>query len=306
MPAAIPVIVNAAAGEGHRSLDVAALEQVFRDTGSRARVLPARSGSELRELALRTAKENPPVIIAGGGDGTLNCVASVLVDTDINLGILPLGTLNHFAKDLGIPLELEAAAGVIAAGHVQRVDVGEVNGKIFLNNSSLGLYPHIVRNRELLRQRTGTGKWPALLWATWTMMRHSPFLNVRVRFEDEERDYRAPAVFIGNNVYVAEGFSIGRREHLDQGVLSLYVTTLRGRRALLGLAVRALFGLLQQARDFEARTAQTIAVETRRGHVQVATDGEVLVLESPLHYRIRAGALRVIVPDSKSADQNGG
>jgi diacylglycerol kinase family enzyme len=299
MPAPIPVIVNATAGKGHRSAEVAALEQLFLDAGSQARIMPARSGAEIRELALRTAKENPAVIVAGGGDGTTNCIASVLVGTDISLGILPLGTLNHFARDLGIPLELKAAAGVIAAGRQQRVDVGDVNGKIFLNNSSLGLYPHIVRNRELLRQRTGAGRWPALLWATWTVMRRSPFLNVRVRFEDGERAYRAPAVFIGNNVYVAEGFSIGRRERLDRGVLSLYITTLRGRRALLGLALRALFGLLQQARDFEARTAQTIDVETRRPHVQVAADGEVLVLQSPLHFRIRAGALRVIVPESK-------
>ena len=299
MPAPMPVIVNAAAGKGHRSGEVAALEQLFRDAGTPARVMPARTNLEIREFARRAAKENPAVIVAGGGDGTMNCVASVLVGTDINLGILPLGTLNHFAKDLGIPLDLNAAVGVIAAGRQRRVDVGEVNGKIFLNNSSLGLYPDIVRNRELLRRRTGAGKWPALLWASWTVMRRSPFLNVRVRFEDEEREYRAPAVFIGNNVYVAEGFSIGSREHLDGDVLSLYTTIRRGRRALLGLVIRALFGLLHQARDFEARTAHTIDVETRRQHVKVAIDGEVSVLQSALHYRIRAGALRVIVPDSK-------
>ena len=102
--------------------------------------------------------------MAGGGDGTVNTVASAVIDTDKTFGVLPLGTLNHFAKDLHIPLDLEAAARTIIAGHTTQVDVGEVNDEIFLNNSSLGLYPRLVQKRKK-KQRLGSRKWAAFFWA---------------------------------------------------------------------------------------------------------------------------------------------
>lgn len=268
---------------------------MFASLGVDANVLPAR-GPDLLELAKRIAGEKPATIVAGGGDGTINAVASAIAGTGIALGVLPVGTLNHFAKDLHIPLGLEDAARTIVEGHTAHVDVGEVNGRVFINNSSLVLYPHIVRARKEQQRRLGHGKWTAMAWATLTMLRRSPFLSVRLKVEDEERRYRAPFVFIGNNVYLMEGFNIGTRERLDAGVLSLYVVHRRGRWALLGLALRALFGRLHQAKDFDALTAQNIVVETRHRRLHVATDGEVTVMDTPLEYTIRPGALIVHVP----------
>jgi diacylglycerol kinase family enzyme len=294
--APITVIVNGRAGLGRgpaKTDDIAAL---FRAVGAEARVLRARSGSELRSLAEQAARERPPVIVACGGDGTMNTIASVLAETDIVLGVLPLGTLNHFARDLGIPLDPQAAARTIVEGHTAQVDLGEVNGRIFVNNSSLGLYPKIVRSRENWRKRLGLGKWTALAWATLTVLRRSPFVSVRLRLDDGEHEYRAPFVFVGNNEYIMEGFGIGRRERLDGGQLSLYVTHRRGRWALIGLALRALFGRLHQAEDFDARIVQGIDIESRRKWLRVAMDGEVTTMATPLHYRIRPGGLRVIVP----------
>jgi diacylglycerol kinase family enzyme len=296
MSGAIPVLINGAAGTGHPREDIAKLEHIFRETGAEARIMPARSGQELLELVQRVAQERPPIIVAGGGDGTVNAVASAVAGTGIALGILPLGTLNHFAKDLNIPLDLQEAARTIVRGKHIHVDVGEVNGRIFVNNSSLGLYPHIVLERKTLQRRLGRSKWSALFWATLNVTRRSRSLDVLLRLGAQERRYRTPLVFIGNNAYVMEGFNIGKRGRLDAGILSIYVTQRRGRWALVGLALRALFRRLHQARDFEALTADTAEINTRRKRAHVATDGEVTVMDTPLHYRIRPRDLRIIVP----------
>jgi diacylglycerol kinase family enzyme len=294
----VAVIVNATAGTGHDDAACDDLEKRFAAHGIEARVYPARSGAELAEIAQRVAREKPAAVVAGGGDGTLNAVASALADTGIPFGVLPLGTLNHFAKDLGIPLELDAAVKTIAEGHTAEVDVGEVNGQVFINNSSLGLYPQIVRHRETQQRRLGRGKWPALLWASITALRRSPFMNVRLSLDHVEQRYKTTFVFIGNNEYAMEGFSIGKRERLDAGRLSVYVSHRRGRGGLVILALRALFGRLQQAKDFHALTAQNMVIETRRPRLHVATDGEVNMMETPLEYRVRPRALRVLVPQS--------
>jgi diacylglycerol kinase family enzyme len=296
MSGAIPVLINAAAGTGRAKEQIEQLEQLFREAGAEARIMPARTGKELVELAQRLGKEQHPIIVAGGGDGTVNAVASVVAGTGIALGILPLGTLNHFAKDLNIPLDVADAVRTIVAGLRVNVDVGEVNGRIFVNNSSLGLYPYIVLERKTMQRRLGRSKWSALFWATLNVMRRSPLLDVLLRLRNDARRYRAPLVFIGNNEYVMEGFNVGKRERLDAGVLSIYVTQRRGRLALVGLALRALCGRLHQARDFEALTADTAEINTHRNHVHVATDGEVTVMEKPLNYRIRPRDLSVIVP----------
>jgi YegS/Rv2252/BmrU family lipid kinase len=296
MPGQVVVIVNAAAGAGYANEWADSLVGKFRAGGIEANVVLARSGDEIIEAARRAANEKPQAVVAGGGDGTVNAVASLLVETDIAFGVLPLGTLNHFAKDLGIPLELDEAVRNIVAGHVIRVDVGEVNGRIFLNNSSLGLYPDIVRDRERQQRRLGRGKWLAFAWATMAALRRYPFLHVRLSLNGEEHERRTPFIFVGNNEYLMQGFNIGSRASLSDGQLSLYVAQRTGRLGLLRLAIRALFGRLKQAKDFDVLSATGILVKTRHKRMRVATDGEVTVMATPLHYRIRARALRVIVP----------
>lgn len=241
--------------------------------------------------------EGAQVVVAGGGDGTINAVASVVAGTGVAFGVLPLGTLNHFAKDIGVPLGLDEAVANIAQGIRKDVDVGEVNGQVFLNNSSLGLYPDIVRDREKQQHRLGRGKWLAACWATVGALRRYPFLNVRLTLDDgKEHARRTPFVFIGNNEYTMSGFNIGARQTLDRGRLSLYVAQRPGRLGLLRFAWRALCGRLAQEKDFDMLTAQNLHIETRHQRIPVATDGEVTVMATPLRYRIRPGALRVIVP----------
>ena len=235
-------------------------------------------------------------VVAGGGDGTVGAVAGALVGHAMPLGILPLGTLNHFARDLGIPLALDAAIRVVAAGRVRTVDVGEVNGRVFVNNSSIGLYPRIVRKRNEMMERLGRGKWVAALFAAASVLRRFPLLGVRLRIEQESAVRTTPFVFVGNNQYEIDLFRLGRRAGLDCGVLSLYLPVSSGRFAMLRLTLRALFGLIEQGKDFESICAPELTVETKRRRLHVALDGEVLTMHPPLRYRARPLALRVLVP----------
>ena len=257
----------------------------------------AKSGEEMIDTARKAVEDGVQLVVAGGGDGTINAVASALTGTDVALGVLPLGTLNHFAKDLGIPQVLDEAIRNVAEGKHIRVDVGAVNDRIFLNNSSLGLYPDIVRHREKQQHRLGRGKWPAAVWATIAALRRYPFLNVKLAVDGAQHARSTPFVFIGNNEYTMEGLAIGARERLDGGRLSLYVAQRPGRLGLLRFALRALFGKLAQERDFDVMLSEQFDIATHHRHLRVATDGEVSLMTTPLFYRIKPAALTVIVPN---------
>lgn len=303
-PVKIIVIINAGAGaeaDGKEDLH-SKLVQLFHAGGIEARVSLAHSGEEVTELAREAAQGDAVAIVAGGGDGTISSVASEMIGTNKVLGVLPFGTLNHFAKDLQIPLELEGAVQTIIAGHTIEVDVGEVNERIFLNNSSLGLYPSIVREREK-KQRLGHGKWPAFIWAALAVMRRYPFLEIRLSVEGEQLILKTPFVFIGNNEYEMESLNVGGRTRLDAGKLSLYLTHRTGRLGLIILAVRGLLGRLRQKRDFVVLLTEEIWLATKHRRVRVAFDGEVTVMEPPLHYRIHARTLRVLVPETVKTDK---
>ena len=290
------VILNAGAGAGNPQEQASSIESKLRERGLSAHAMVLNHGDDLQARVARAVGDGASMVIGGGGDGTLSTIAGQLAGTGVPLGVLPLGTLNHFAKDLGIPLELDPALDVIAQGHSVEVDVGEVNGRVFINNSSLGLYPEVVRDRELQQHRLGRGKWAALLAASVHACRRYPVLSVQMEVDGKSYQRRSPFVFVGNNEYQMEGFGIGERSRLSDGKLSLYVTQRTGRFGLLRLALRALVGRLRQARDFDVLTARELVVHTRHRRMRVATDGEVSWLETPLHYSVRPRALRVLVP----------
>ena len=291
----IEVIINTSSGAGNRTEVQQRLAGAFKATGVDVRISFAGNGVELVKLAQSAARSDAERVVAGGGDGTINSVAAAIIDSDKMLGVLPFGTMNHFAKDLDIPLDLEAAVETIAAGHATRVDVGEVNGRIFLNNSNLGLYPRIIRERDK-QQRLGWGKWPAYIWAALAALRRHPFLEIRLSINGKAWSGRTPFVFVGNNEYEMEWFNIGSRASLNKGELSLYTTNRTGRLGLIRLALSALLGGLRQERDFLAFTTKDIWIGTRHKRVRVALDGEVTIMQPPLHYRVRSGALRVLAP----------
>ena len=250
-----------------------------------------------RRLLHRAERGEIDAVVVGGGDGTIRTVAGVLAGTGVPLGVLPLGTLNHFAKDLGIPQELDAAAAVIAAATARAVDVAEVNGAIFINNSSIGIYPYMVLDRERRRATEGRQKWTAMILAFMRVLRHFPRRRLRVSAEGWTHPYRTPCLFIGNNQYSIELFALGKRERLDGGELWLYIVKQRRPLAFLWLALRAAFGRLHQAEDLEMLQVRAAEIRAGASRLPVALDGEVETLRPPLRYRARPGALRVLAPD---------
>lgn len=296
-PVATPaLILNPSSGAPGREPPHERLAEIFAAADAAPRVELALGGGEVIEKARQAVADGCDPIVAGGGDGTINAVASVVLGTSRTLGVLPMGTFNHFAKDLGIPLDLEEAAAVCLAGYATRVDVGEVNGRIFLNNSGLGLYPSVVRHRERQQEDFGRGKWNAFARALYAVLRRYPFLDVRLGIEGRELYRRTPFVFVGNNEYRMESFRLGGRPRLDAGQLCLYVAHKTGRLGLLRFAWNALFGNLDAQPDLDSLCAPEVRIDTRRRLLHVSADGEVEVMASPLLYRVLPGALNVLVP----------
>ena len=194
----ITLIVNQRAGGLGTSPPVNELIATLERYGLRPDPILIEKGSDPGDAARAALRRGAKTLVAAGGDGTVSAVASTLLDSGATLGVLPMGTLNHFAKDLQIPLEIEDAACVLANGAVARIDVGEVNGRAFINNSSLGVYPQMVAWREEYR-RKGWTKWAALLWAAVTALRRMPFLKLRVTAAGTDVAGLTPMIFIGNN-----------------------------------------------------------------------------------------------------------
>ena len=296
------VLMNAASGVKDRKVDEEAerIRAGLAANGVDATVLQV-PGPELTDAARQAAKDGADVVVMAGGDGTMSAGAAALADSGCRMGVVPLGTLNHFARDLGIPQDLDAAVAVVATGVTRRVDVGDANGRIFLNNASIGFYPHAVKEREKQQEQEGRGKWLAMARAILNTLRKFPVVRVTLKLPAGETRIDTPLVFIGNNRSEMTLLALGKREKLDGGELWLYVASDRGRMGLVSLALRTAIGRLDQARDFVGMAVPELTIEDRRRRIHIAFDGEVTEVDSPLRCRIRPGALTVIVPAPEAA-----
>jgi diacylglycerol kinase family enzyme len=293
------------------------LRAAFVAAGIDADVEMARPG-HIEETLRAALDSHPDALIVGGGDGTVRSAAALLADSRIPLGVLPLGTFNHFAKDLKIPLEIKEAITALTTGQIREIDLGEVNGHVFINNCSIGAYAEAVRRRDRLRDRRGLGKWWAMCRASFEEFRRLRRLRLRIAVRVDQpaakkegrsrgdqgqaalrrmaRPVRTPVVVIGNNRYSGHLLSQNLRPHLDEGELWLYTVHARRHLAVLRMMFQSLFGQLDEADALATEPATEILIESDCGPLPLAADGEVLNLSAPLHFRIRAGALRVIVP----------
>jgi diacylglycerol kinase family enzyme len=235
------------------------------------------------------------VLVAAGGDGTVSTVAGVAVQTRATFGVIPLGTLNHFARDAGIPLDLEKAIAAIVEGRTRALDVGAMNEAIFVNNASLGLYPHLVWERQQEQSR-GRGKSVAFLVALARTWRRYPTVGVHMTVDDVALVRRTPFVFVGNGEYRAEGVGLGTRASLNGGTLCVHLAPWVGRLEFLQLPIRALRGQLRNDARFESFRACDIRIETGDSRIDVALDGELRSYDTPLRFSIRRGALTTLVP----------
>ena len=252
---------------------------------------------EIRQAFAEAARARSlDAVVAGGGDGTVSCAAGQFAGGRRPLGILPLGTLNHLARDAGIPIGIEAAAKVIAVGKVRPIDLAEVNGHVFVNNSAVGLYPDMVRFRDEQLAHSRRGKRVAMLSASVRALRSFQRRRLWISAPGLETPIRTPLLFVGNNRYRVNLFALGRREALDAGELSLYAMRARSRAHLFWAGIRGIFGRLDQQRDFVTAYVPEAEISSDRAALTLSADGETLTLETPLRYRVRPGALKLIVP----------
>jgi diacylglycerol kinase family enzyme len=288
----IEVLLNERAGS--TGDDTAArITTAFTKAGADVRVV-ARPGGELAAAAATAARQGR-TIVAAGGDGTVSAVAAVAVEHAATFGVIPLGTLNHFAKDAGIPLDLEAAVATIVTGRGDRLDVAEANGHIFVNNASAGFYARIVRERQLEQQR-GHGKWTAFALGLARAMYDYRPLTVRLTIDGDTRSLVTPFVFVGNGDYVTEGLDVGRRCSIANGRLSVYVAPECRRADMLTMVLRALAGRMTDDVRLQEFRAREVTIDPRSRRAPLAADGELLALPAPVRCTVRPGALRTLRP----------
>jgi len=251
-------------------------------------------GEDAAALAREAVSRGAKTLGMAGGDGSLAPVAAVAAEADRPFVPVPFGTRNHFARDVGFDPDDPLASLRAFEGAARRVDLGAVNDRVFLNNVSLGVYASFVhdparktRNRLVALARMA----PAALGRS-----RRPLAFTLAADGKRERHVALVALVANNGYEMTSPAELGERQRLDEGVLHLYVIKAVGRGALLGLLAKAAVGSIERARGWQESVASRLRVEPPRPHVHAAVDGEPEVLEAPLEFEIRPGALRVLVP----------
>jgi diacylglycerol kinase family enzyme len=303
----VEVVLNSAAGsaDDDERAQLSIIEAAFTDAGAQVGVRsvePDRLSATLH--AIWGSDERPDAMVIAGGDGTINTAAQAAAGTDLVIGVLPLGTFNHFAKDLGMPTDLTGAVAALVTGSVRLVDVGDVNGRVFVNNSAIGVYPDMVAIRDRLRERRGWGKVRAAPVAAARVLRFLPVHRLDLIGETyDRRKLRTPVVFVGNGVFANTGGGIYQRDDLTAGRLGVTIARAQTRFQLVSAIVRTLLLGSQSARGVDVVELEELTIRTSARRLRVALDGETEWLNSPLHYRIRPGALKVMAPSNREAPQ---
>lgn len=294
--ARITVLLNRGGGSILADPNIAKkVEEAFRANGLDAEV-ELITGGDCTVRSRAVAERGDPLLVVGGGDGTIGAAASALVGTDTLLGILPLGTLNHFARDLGLPSDIDEAVKLIASKTSRRVDVGEMNERLFINNSAIGIYPLMVLDRDLQRKRLGRSKRLAMLVASIRTIARFGHQRLLLTVNDEKARLDTPLLFVGNNDYRLDLGAPGRRESIEDGVLSVYVMRKKTRRGFIAASIRALFNREREDDMVRLEHVERLRVSSSRSALAVSLDGEVVRAAPPLDYKIRKKALRVIAP----------
>lgn len=292
------VLVNQGAGGVASAREqLAGLGSRLGDGKSPVEVHVVGPGSMPEILSERLGPE-PTLVVVGGGDGTLQCVAELLADTDHVLGVLPLGTINRFARALGIPTTLDGAVEALLSGRDQAVGLGEVNGHLFLNTCSLGLYPDLARAREERRRRHP--HWPKFLrWtldtvaAGWRVLKCWRLIRFRLDFDQRFLSYRLPTLLIANSPLPSDPAS---HDPASQGgALAVYIPRVLRPLGLLWLMLKVVIWGPNDTELLEVFTTKELDVQVPPG-TSIAVDGELVALRSPLRLRYREGACHVRVP----------
>lgn len=298
MPTAIPiahVLMNRGAGAGDKAALTREIATAFTAHGWQVEFILVGRRSVHRRIR-QTVAQAPGTIVVAGGDGTINAVASACVEASRPLGIVPAGTFNYIARNLGVPTEVAQAVSVIVTGQLRPVDIGEINGRIFLNNAGVGLYAQMIEQRERDKRRFGRHRIMAFLSGLRFLARPSPLYAVELMADGRSEHRVTTTLFFGCNARQLEDFNIAAAECLRHQQLAVLSFTLRSRREITRAVYAALRGRLDTVATLDTFCARTVRVQTHHRRVKVAIDGEIARLRPPLAVQFRAGGLQVFVP----------
>lgn len=297
MPKAdICVILNAKSGK-RRGLDRETMvRDAFRAAGAEVEIRKVRKGSELLSITRKAAADGFGTIVAAGGDGTICGVADVLQGSETRMGVLPMGTFNYFARSLGIPETLEEAAGVIAAGAHRPMRTGKINGRLFLNNTSLGAYAAILEIREDIYKRWGRSRVVAYCSTLYALMTWRRPLIAELIIDGMPISVRTPLIFVVNNAFQLDQVGLPGRDCIERGECVIFVAPNSGRWGMLRHAFALATGLAIPKRNYEQLSGRDIRIRTVRRRHQVALDGERGKMEAPFDISLDDHGLNIVVP----------
>ena len=291
-------IVNGRAGSVinlDREALAARLRQTLGETGHDVEVEIVEP-EELIPAITRAAATQVDAIVVGGGDGTIRAAAGILKDGPLALGILPLGTLNRLARDLNIPIDLDAAASALAHASIRSIDMAELNGQPFLCNSLIGLPPIYSRQRQRQRGQPFLQRIRAYTRAIRQILRSRRKLTITFDNGRERSRTRILSLAVSNNRYADNAGMIPKRPDLDHGELGVYIARHESGWALALAFARAMLGRWRSDPKLTATVARNIEIRTSKSQIRVSNDGEVELVETPLRYRSLPRALKVLAP----------
>ncbi len=303
-----PIYVVLNAGSGHQvgTATRAVIEGVLTSAGREHRVLlvdDARHLASLAAEAVALAQASAGVVVAAGGDGTINAVAQAVLGSGCAFGVLPQGTFNYFSRVHGIPADTAEATRLLLSARAHPVQAGLVNDRLFLVNASLGLYPQLLEDREAWKRRLGRSRLVAFGAGLATLLRAHRRLRLHIEHRGQALDVRTPTLFVGNNRLQME--QIGTAQAFEEGRLAGIMLRPVGLGGMLWLLVRGALARLGEADNVVAFGLDSLTVRvprlTGRRRMKVATDGEVTRMALPLVFRVAPEPLWLLKPEPEPA-----
>lgn len=296
------IVFNGGSGSRDAGEEQQIISRVLREGGRDFEFLQCAASESMDLLARRAvdlARARQGVVVAAGGDGTINAVANAVLGSGCPFGVLPQGTFNYFGRDNAISQDSGKAAQVLLAGLVSPVQAGKVNGRLFLVNASVGLYPQILEDREAWKKQFGRSRFVAFLSGMATLLQSRRQLQLRIESAGQAASLRTPTLFVGNNrlQLTQVGIDEQHAESVAQGQLAAVAIRPIGTLALFGLLLRGLLGRLGDADNIRSFSFKRLTV-TPRGmkRIKVATDGEIAWMQTPLVFEVAAQPLLLLVP----------
>jgi diacylglycerol kinase family enzyme len=296
------VVLNPGSGHHQENAEQRVMAQVFGQAGREFEFLQISDTAHINEVAshaVALAKARCGVVVAAGGDGTISAVAGVVLGSGCPFGVLPEGTFNYFGRDNAIPQDTEAAALALLGASISPVQVGQVNGRVFLVNASVGLYPQLLEDREAWKKKWGRSRFVAFLSGIATLLKWRKQLHLSIESAGQTAKLRTPTLFVGNNQLQLARVGIDEKnvKAVQAGELAGFVVRPIGTLALFGLLLRGVLGRLGDADNVSSFSFRRLSVTPKgRKRIKVATDGETVWMQPPLLFEVAAEPLLLLVP----------